>query len=200
MPFLKCGLITNFESAPSTTTAGTCLVRRGRPPNFTDSPLLPFILNFVDMHHQPRQVHAVMLSWRIAARHSSTKSNEIPVRNMLISSLLFDTTEVEYLENFTNFREYSIRIIEPYLRLMNSSTLASLKSMGKNLSKKVVLNNSHVIGPSPNALLSCHILHQAYATSFNLYEAIPFSQSPWPTFPPESFGPPPRTPQDPLES
>ena len=58
------------------------------------------------------------------------------MRNLLISSLLFDTREVPYLENLTNFREYSLTVIELCLRLMNSSTLASLISLGKNLPRK----------------------------------------------------------------
>ena len=54
---------------------------------------------------------------------------------------------------------------------MNSSNLASLISQGTSLSRKVVINRSHLIIPPPNALLSCNILHQACATSFSWHMA-----------------------------
>ena len=41
-----------------------------------------------------------------------------------------------------NFKEYSLTLIPPWRRLLNSSTLASLYSLGKNLTRKALLKIS----------------------------------------------------------
>ena len=107
-----------------------------------------------------------MLSWIIADIHSSSRSLLIPLRNMLISSMLVDTREVVYLDFLTNFREYSLNIIDPCLRWISSSIVASL-SLEENLLRKAILNSYQVIRNSPIARLSCHILHQVCATSLS---------------------------------
>ena len=50
----------NTESAPFTTTAHICLVKNFNPPDLTKSPLLPFVLNLLRMHHNQGQFHAIM--------------------------------------------------------------------------------------------------------------------------------------------
>ena len=89
------------------------------------------------------------------------------MRNLLISSPLLDTSEVAYPDSLIYYREYSLILIDPYLRLIDSSTFASLISLGKNLSKKAVLNNSQVTKNPPKARVSYHILHQDCATSLS---------------------------------
>ena len=119
--------------------ARTCLIMSLRPLRITDAPLLPAVLHRCTCNIY---LERSMISWNIAARHSSSIPSVIPMRNLLISSLLLDTREVAYLHSLTNFREYFLTVIDPYLRLINSSTLSSLILLRKNLSRKVVQKNS----------------------------------------------------------
>ena len=114
---------------------------RLRPPSITSASLRLAFLYLLDMHHQPGEVNVII---EIVDRHSSFKSPLIPLGNLLISSMFLHPREVVYLDSLTNFREYSLKVMDLYLRLINSSTLASLISPGMNLSRKVALNSSQV--------------------------------------------------------
>ena len=99
-----------------------------------------------------------MVSCKMDARHSSSKSYDTPVTNLLISSLLLDTREEAYFESLTNFKKYSLTYIAPYHKLMNSSSLSSLCSVGKNLYRNAFFRMSKTIGTSLGAWQSRHIL------------------------------------------
>lgn len=60
------------------------------------------------------------------------------VTNLLMRDLESGNNSGAYLVSYVNLRQYFFTNIEPYLRLMNSSTLVSLILRGKNLSKKIV--------------------------------------------------------------
>ena len=111
-----------------------------------------------------------MLSWSITEWHSSKKSSGIPVTKWLISFLELDTKEFAHLDNLMNFKKYYCTLISPWWRLMNSFTLASFFSLGKNLSRTTLLNTSQVIGPALKALLSLHWVYQVWAISLRLYK------------------------------
>ena len=119
------------------------------------------LLNLLYMYHQPTKVHVII------KYVFPTLLSETPVIDQLISSLLLDTREEAYLESIQNFKENSLTQVPFYHKLMNSSTIASLCSLGKNLSKNVVLRTSKVIGTSPGYPLPRHILCHSIATSLS---------------------------------
>lgn len=73
--------------------------------------------------------HGMHISlWRIATRHSSSTISDTVVTNIVIRSLEFATKYLAYLDNRANFKAYSLTLMLPSLRLMNSFILAYLNS------------------------------------------------------------------------
>ena len=60
-------------------------------------------------------------------------------------SLVSNPRDGAYLDNEEKFKEYSATLILSCLRLINSSTLTSLISLGKYLPRKASLYSSHSI-------------------------------------------------------
>ncbi|KAF3653104.1 hypothetical protein FXO38_15798 [Capsicum annuum] len=81
------------------------------------------------------------------------------------------TEKGAYLASWVNLREYSFTLMLPYLRLMNSNTLDSFSSMGKNYSRKAVANSSHSMGSAFVPLSTFHYLNHVWARSFCRYVA-----------------------------
>ncbi|KAF3636891.1 hypothetical protein FXO37_25211 [Capsicum annuum] len=81
------------------------------------------------------------------------------------------TEKGAYLASWVNLMEYSFTLMLPYLRLMNSNTLDSFSSMGKNYSRKAVANSSHSMGSASVPLSTFHYLNHVWARSFCRYVA-----------------------------
>lgn len=98
----------NSKSSPSTTFDGTWVVRRVRPFDLKDTPVLPIVLNLLDMHHHLGQVH-VFMEHRIP-----TLLFQFLVDSSKEPAHLFPTIRhknVAYLEKLTNLREYTLTVI-----------------------------------------------------------------------------------------
>ena len=121
VPLLELGPILDSKRTP--TSARTSLIRGPRLLIFSAS--LPLTTLYACTINLARSI----LSCNMANRHSSSRSSDIPVKNLLISFLILDTREEAYLESLTNFKEYSLTYIPSWRRLMNSLTLASLCSL-----------------------------------------------------------------------
>ena len=94
------------------------------------------VLHLLSMKHETRNVKILC---SIAKWHSSCKSSDSPITKWFILSIRSETKEGAYFYNWVNFKEYSNTFIHPWRRLMKSTTLCSLFSLGKNLSRKAFL-------------------------------------------------------------
>ena len=88
-----------------------------RPSSITSASLLLAFHYLQDMHHQPGEVHVIIEHIRPTLL---LQISVITLGNLLILSMLLHPREVVYLDSLTNFREYSLTIMDPCLRLMNS--------------------------------------------------------------------------------
>ena len=168
IPLLKSRLITNSKRAPATASSWTFLVRRVRNPDLMDFPLPTAVLNLLDMYYKPWQVHAIMehcnLTLFLQFRCDPCKepAHLIHAVQHKRSGISWQIKESQGI----------IPCIHRALLKVNELLNLSLFNLSRrNLSIKVVLNNSHMIGPLPNAFLSHHILQQDFATSLSWYEA-----------------------------
>ena len=106
-----------------------------------------------------------MLSCIIYSLHSSSISSAIPIKNLLIYSLL-----LRHKSSGMPWEFHKIQGILPdcHRSLFKVDKILNLglpHLPGKNISRKVVLNNSQVIRILHKSWLSCYILHQVCATS-----------------------------------
>ena len=77
---------------------------------------------------------------------------------------------VAQLQSLLNLSQYSWFVMFPSLKFNNSWAFASLISIGENLSRKVSLKQSQVIGAASITLFSFHWVYQIWATSFGWYD------------------------------
>lgn len=133
-------------------------------PFYLSMPFLDFLLlNLLSMHHETRYLHII-------------NKNYVSLFNHHFGKTQYKLTHLwpwicndfgEYTDNRMKFSAYSLTLILPCRRLMNSSTLASLISKGKYSSRKEVEIFSQSRGPAYSVLPSFHYLYHIRATPFN---------------------------------
>lgn len=100
----------------------------------------------------------------IAIFHSLDTKSDTPDMNLLILALGYTTINGAYLESLVNLKEYSLILMFPCLRFMNSCTLVSNE---KNLSKNAILNSSYPTRSACTPFSSTHWSYQTFSTPFN---------------------------------
>lgn len=83
----------------------------------------------------------------IMVLHSLDTKSDTSCMNLLFLACGSATMNGAYLESFVNLRGYSLTLMCPWFKFMNSCTFDSLSSIGKNLSKSAYLNSPHLLGP-----------------------------------------------------
>src|SRR5688572_7694478 len=101
--------------------------------------------------------------FNIADRQALARVSFNPDMYWLILALGLATITLACLESLVNLSEYSLTLILPCFKFMNSLILASLNSRGKKWSRKATLNSSQVTGPT-TTLASNHWVYHSWAT------------------------------------
>src|SRR5688572_5640388 len=83
----------------------------------------------------------------IAERQALVRVSFNPDMYWLILALGLATITLAYLESLVNLSEYSLTLMLPCFKFINSLILVSLNSRGKKWSRKATLNSSQVTGP-----------------------------------------------------
>src|SRR5687767_7432028 len=86
--------------------------------------------------------------FNMAERQSLARVSFNPDIYWLIFALGLAAITLAYLESLVNLSEYSLTLILPCFKFMNSLILASLNSRVKKWSRKATLNSSQVTRPT----------------------------------------------------
>ena len=147
--------VLNSKRTPTRSTSS--VISRSSLLAFSTSLSLTTLLHLLYMNQQSTKVHVV--SCNMSSIHSSSNFYDTPVTNLLIPSLLLETREEAYFESITNIKKYSLINIPTSHRLMNSSNLTYLISLGKNFSLNAFFRMSQVMGTASSSQSSTHILY-----------------------------------------
>lgn len=121
--------------------------------------LLKFLIhNFFCINHEKRDVHA--MNQHIKPTFIDHKV-EYPHNKFIILALEYPTTVGACVDSWVNFSLYLFKIKPPWWTWINSWIFLSLNDKGKNLTRKVVINDARLTTPSLTGLSPFHCSYQS---------------------------------------